>query len=356
MTIMAIDFSALQPLGWSNAFSTQLSLEQIESSRAARVIGVERGRLAVDAGEGPFWVTLAGRFLHEQGAPEALPTVGDWVLLERDALVVTERLQRRTLIARRMAGGTESQAIAANVDVMVIVGGLDGEFNLHRIERYLVVAAQADVIPLVVLTKADCVADPAPFVTWVQGRLTGGEAMSVNALVDPVGERLKPWLGAGTTAVVVGSSGVGKSTLINNLCGMPLQATQAVRKDAKGRHTTTSRLLIRLPGGACIIDVPGMREVGLTPAAGAVARQFRGITELAQGCRFGDCRHQQEPGCAVRSAVEQGEVDPDEWAHYLKLVAEERHHVADHIRRQRERVFGKVVREVNSIKRRDGRC
>lgn len=316
---MFIDFTALQPLGWSNAFSTQLSLEQMERCRAARVTGVERDRFLVDAGAGPFAATLAGRFRHTHTAPEDLPTVGDWVLLDSESPLIVERLERRSLIARKMAGGTDRQPIAANIDLMVIVSGLAGEFNLHRIERYLVIAAQAEVTPLVLLTKADCVDAPEAFVAIVQSRLDNGEVLAVNALSDPLSARLAHFLTPGTTLVVVGSSGVGKSTVVNNLAGVPLQATGGVRKDAKGRHTTTSRSLIRLPGGACIIDVPGMREVGLAPVDGAVARQFRTIGELAEQCRFADCRHGEEPGCAVRQAVERGEIDPDEWEHYLKL-------------------------------------
>jgi ribosome biogenesis GTPase len=352
---MSIDFTALQPLGWSNAFSAQLSLEQMDSCRAARVTGVARGSFMVDAGSGPFAATLAGRFRHSHTAPEDLPTVGDWVLLDADSPLIVERLERQSLIARRMAGGTESQPIAANIDVMLIVSGLDGEFNLHRIERYLVVAAQAEVTPLVVLTKADCVDEPEHFVAIVRSRMEGGEVLAVNALSDPLSRRLAHFLAPATSLVVVGSSGVGKSTVVNNLAGVSLQATGGVRKDAKGRHTTTSRSLVRLPGGACIIDVPGMREVGLAPVDGAVARQFRTIGEWAEHCRFADCGHEQEPGCAVRQAVDRGQIDPDEWAHYLKLKAEERHNVADHERRRRERVFGKMVRDVMDIKRKSRR-
>lgn len=352
---MSIDFTALQPLGWSNAFSTQLSLEQFEACRAARVTGVERGRFMVDSGSGQFAVTLAGRFRHENLHPEELPTIGDWVLLELESPVIARRMERHTLIARRMAGGADSQPIAANIDVMVIVSALDGDFNLHRIERYLVVAAQAQVMPLVLLTKADRVADPETSVAAVRTRLTAGDVMAVNALADPLAHRLASWLVPGSTLVVVGSSGAGKSTVVNNLAGATLQATGAVRRDSKGRHTTTSRALIRLPGGACIIDVPGMREVGFAPVDGAVERHFRTIAQLSRHCRFGDCTHQQEPGCAVLAEVERGGVDPDEWAHYLKLLAEERHNIADHERRRRERVFGKVVREAQGIKRRSGR-
>lgn len=352
---MSIDFTALQPLGWSNAFSTQLSLEQIDNCRAARITGVERGSYSVDAGSGAFAATLAGRFRHSHSSPEGLPTVGDWVLLDPGAPLIVERLERRSLIARRMAGGTETQPIAANIDVMVIVSGLDSEFNLHRIERYLVIAAQAEVTPLVLLTKADCVDDPESFVLKVQSRMEAGDVLAVNALADPLSQRLAHFLAPGTTLVVVGSSGVGKSTLVNNLAGVARQATGDVRKDSKGRHTTTSRSLVRLPGGACIIDVPGMREVGLAPVDGAVARQFRSISELAEHCRFSDCGHEDEPGCAVREAVERGEIDPDEWEHYLKLKAEERHNVAEHERRRRERVFGKMVRNVMDIKRKSGR-
>lgn len=347
---MSIDFSRLLPLGWGSDFSAQIPFESLDAVRPARVVGSEREHYRVDDGAGVRLTTLSGRFRHEH-RQEKWPTVGDWVLLAADSPVIVERLEPRTLIARRAAGDGGIQPLAANVDLMVIVSGLDGDFNLHRIERYLVMAAQADVAPLVLLTKADRVTDPAPMVEQVRGRLPPlGEVLAVNAVTDPLSDCLGPWLANGTTLVVVGSSGVGKSTVINNLVGQSLQATGATRRDSKGRHTTTSRSLVRLPGGACVIDVPGLREVGLA-AEGGVRRQFGTIAELAAGCRFSDCSHHDEPDCAVRRAVEHGEVDPDEWEHYLRLIAEERHNVAEHERRRRNRVFGRAVRRALEEKR-----
>jgi ribosome biogenesis GTPase len=350
---MSIDHSLLLPLGWSNDFLRQLSLEQLETLRPARITGVAPDHYRIDDGAGAQIATLAGRYRHRHAADSTLPTVGDWVLLEADAPLIVERLEPRTLLLRRGAGGSEPQAIAANVDVLLIVSGLDAEFNLHRIERYLVVAAQAGVTPLVLLTKADLYPEQQSALAVVRPRLPpGGEVFAVDALHAPLAELLAPWLGAGQTLVVVGSSGVGKSTLINNLAGVALQATQATRRDAKGRHTTTARELIRLPGGACIIDVPGMREVGLPPSAGGVEAQFRALHELAAQCRFADCQHADEPGCAVQAARERGALDEDEWQHYRKLLAEERHNVAAHERHRQERAFGRMVRQVLKDKQR----
>jgi ribosome biogenesis GTPase len=353
---MSIDHSLLPALGWSNDFLRQLTLEQLETLRPARITGVAQDHYRVDAGSGAQIATLAGRYRHQHAEESTLPTVGDWVLLEADAPLIVARLEPRTLLLRRGAGGSEPQAIAANVDVLLIVSGLDAEFNLHRIERYLVVAAQAGVTPVVLLTKADLCADAQSMLTAVRQRLPDdGAVFAVDALHAPLATLLAPWLGAGNTLVVAGSSGVGKSTVINNLAGRVLQATQATRRDAKGRHTTTARELIRLPGGACIIDVPGMREVGLPPTAGGVEAHFRSLHELASQCRFADCRHEEEPGCAVRAARERGELDEDEWQHYLKLLAEERRNVAAYERHQQERAFGRMVRAVIKDKQRQGR-
>ena len=344
---MAIDFSRLLPLGWSPFHSSQLSLEQLDTVRPARVVQVGRGRYRVHDGTDVWTAVLSGRLQRESSD---LPTVGDWVLLAAGHAVIVARLERRTLIARREAGGAAAQAIAANIDLMVIVSGLDAGFNLHRIERYLVLAAQADVTSLVLLTKSDLVADPGAAIAQVRTRLPAtAEVLAVNALRDPLVERLAPWLGMGNTLVVVGSSGVGKSTVVNNLAGHAAQATGTTRRDAKGRHTTTARVLIRLAGGACIIDVPGMREVGLA-GEGGVARQFGSIAALAAGCRFADCTHGTEPGCAVRAAVERGDVEADAWMHYLKLSQEERQSIPEHERRRRGRVFGRMVRKALATK------
>ena len=352
---MSIDFTLLRPLGWGNDFSIQLSLEQLATRRPARVVGVERGRYRVDTGEQELTVTLAGGFRYRHDDADELPTVGDWVLLHPDESLILDRLERRTLIARKASGAMQTQPIAANIDLLVIVSGLDGEYNLHRIERYLVLAAQSHVTPLVLLTKADlCRGLEVPLSEVHRILPVTGEVFAVNALQDPLNTLLEPWLTPGTTLALVGSSGVGKSSVANNLAGNAAQRTQATRRDAKGRHTTTSRSLLRLPGEVCIIDVPGMREVGLAPSGGGVEQQFKDIGKLAVNCRYSDCTHQQEPGCAVREAVESGELSPDAWQHYLKLLAEERHNVADHERRRQEKAFGKMVRNVMSIKRKNG--
>lgn len=349
---MSIDFSLLQPLGWNNYFSAQLSLEQFETTRPARIVGVERNLYRVDTGDESFTASLAGTYRHHHEEAESLPTIGDWVLLHEHDPVIVELLSRRTLIARKRAGSYDTQPIAANIDLLLVVSGLDDEFNLHRIERYLVMAAQADITPLVLLTKADLCADVEQRVAEVQQHLPSvGEVIAINALQDPMLKRLEPWLTPGTTLAVVGSSGVGKSTIVNNLAGTSLQKTQATRDDAKGRHTTTSRSLFRLPGEINIIDVPGIREVGLAPTEGGVERQFYDIEALAKNCRYSDCTHQQEPGCAVREAVESGELSQDVWQHYLKLLAEERHNISEHERRKRDRAFGKMVKTAMSIKK-----
>lgn len=353
---MSIDLSRLLPLGWNNEFSRQLTLEQLEQLRPARITGVELGHYRVDSGWGEQIATLAGRYRHKHDEASEQPTVGDWVLLEADAPVIVERLEPRSLLMRRGAGGSAPQPIAANIDVMLIVSGLDGDFKLHRIERYLVLAAHADVTPVVLLTKADLCSDVQPALDAVRQRLPArGEVLTVDARHAPLSALLAPWLEAGSTLVVTGSSGVGKSTVINNLAGQALQLTQATRRDAKGRHTTTARSLLRLESGACIIDVPGMREVGLPPSPGGVAAQFRSLHELAAGCRFADCRHEDEPGCAVQRARERGELDEAEWQHYRKLLAEERHNVDIYERHRQERAFGRMVRTVLKEKQRQGR-
>ena len=168
-------------------------------------------------------------------------------------------------------------------------------------------------------------------------------------------ERLSPWLTPGTTLAVVGSSGVGKSTIVNNLSGYDAQRTQTTRRDAKGRHTTTARSLLRLPGGLCIIDVPGMREVGLAPIESSVDKQFQDIASYAAKCRYSNCTHQQEPGCAVRDAVERGELSQDSLQHSLKLLAEERHNITEHERRRQDRAFGRMVRTFKAIKEKSGK-
>jgi ribosome biogenesis GTPase len=326
--------------------------------------GIVRGRVSFGAQEEYRVVLEDGRELPAEpsGALRAyseLPAVGDWVRVRpaSEFCVIDEVEERHTAFIRKAAGRAHAaQCVAANIDVCFVVCGLDGDFNLRRIERYLVLAWESGARPVVVLNKADVCADVAGAVDAV--RVAAGDAEVVTMSAQQSVAPLLPWLTPGTTAVLLGSSGAGKSTITNGLSGADL-ATRAVREgDSRGRHTTTASMLIALPGGAWLIDTPGMRELGLLATENSLALGFPEIAELAARCRFGDCRHEGEPGCWVRQAVESGEISEERWGSYVKLQRETRHHAlgADPRAQNAEKQKWKAIHKANrSMYRERGR-
>ena len=269
----------------------------------------------------PEW-QRAGSYRKGDTTPEGRPAVGDWVLVEGEgpkALRIVALLPRFSSIKRGAAGEHyKQQVIGANIDTVFVVCGLDADFNPRRIERYLMLIGGSGVQPVVVLTKSD--KDGADVDAAVQDlRAMDVSVLAVNAKDRASVASLEPWLGAGQSVVLIGSSGAGKSTLTNTLLGSEKMKTGAVREtDDRGRHTTTHRALIALPSGACMIDTPGMRELKPTGEED-VAESFHDIEALAARCRFRDCKHAREPGCAVRAAVESGEIDDQRVANFFKL-------------------------------------
>ena len=291
----------------------------------ARVVAQHRAGYEIHDGTAAFNAQPAPRFLKRGIDPTERPAVGDFVVIVPGAPPQIERvLARRTVLSRAAAGERhERQLIAANIDSVIVMNGLDGDLNAARIERYLVLIGESGATPVVVLTKADRAENADAAVAALRVRAPHVEILAINAKSSESIAPLLRYLGPGNTAVLVGSSGVGKSTLTNTLLGEARQATKAVREnDSRGRHTTTHRALIMLPSGGCLIDTPGMREIKLTGEEDLAEGQFADIEALAQQCRFGDCSHQSEPGCAVRAALEDGRLDPERWQNYLKLRGE----------------------------------
>ncbi|MEO6689392.1 MAG: ribosome small subunit-dependent GTPase A [Dokdonella sp.] len=294
-----------------------------EAWSIARVVAQHRAGYQLHDGETMFNAQPAARFLKRDLDPTERPAVGDFVLVEAGAPPVIERiLPRRTELRRGAAGEShQRQIIAANIDAVFVLNGLDGDFNPARIERYLLLIQSSGALPVVVLTKADQTSDVDGIFAELRRRVPPPlEMFAVNAKSAESVAPLLAWLGPGQSAVLVGSSGVGKSTLTNTLLGRERMATAAVREhDSRGRHTTTHRALIQLPSGGCLIDTPGMREIKLTGEEELDRSQFADIDDLASSCRFGDCGHVSEPGCAVRTALADGSLDPARWQNYLKL-------------------------------------
>jgi ribosome biogenesis GTPase len=295
----------LEPLGWDSFFSSQLDGTDDAPVQPARVAVEHRGRYQLIGRQGPAWATLAGRLRHGANSRLDLPAVGDWVGV-CDGLV-HRVLERRTKFVREAAGErTEPQVIAANIDVVFIVTSLNRDFNPRRIERYLIAVWDSGAQPVIVLNKADLCDDPSAFVDAL-GPLAGGvPVVAASALRGDGVDGVRAQLGRGRTGALVGSSGVGKSTIANALLGQDALAVANIRAgDAKGRHTTTHRELLLLPDdGGALIDTPGMRELALWNSAGAATASFDEIDELAQQCKFRDCSHDGEPGCGVRDAVD----------------------------------------------------
>jgi len=353
---MTLQTSDLADFGWSSFFESQLDPEDLMTAVPARVMAVHRGGLDV---AGPGIDRLVPPFVAAADDEEAVATVGDWLLLDRETFRPRRLLARRSLFKRRAAGtGRKLQLIAANVDTLFVVSSCNQDFNTARLERYLALARDAGVTPLVVLTKADLTDTPEEFVRAASKLLPGLLVEVLDARDDEAVACLTPWCGCGQTVALVGSSGVGKSTLVNTLTGEDRTATQGVRADDdKGRHTTSARALHRLPNGGWLLDTPGMRELQLTDAKAGLEDVFADIIELARACRFGDCRHETEPGCAVRAAVDGGELDAARLKRWRKLAAEDARNSENLAeRRARDRAFGKLVKGVMKDKRRrDGK-
>ncbi len=313
--------ASLAALGWTPFFEDQRTPDD-SGLVPMRVATVHRARMSAQSLQG------AVRLRIPPLTNTADYAVGDWVLAEPDTHLMVRRLERKTLIQRRTEGGKVPQLIAANVDTLFIVTSCNDDLNPARLERYLALANEVGTTPVLVLTKADQVPDVAPYVDRVSGLQRDLSVVALNANAPQAAQALAPWCGEGKTVALVGSSGVGKSSLLNTLAaktGDEAQATGSIREDdAKGRHTTTSRSLHRILGGGWAIDTPGIRTLHVSDISVGLDVLFAEIAELAPGCRFRDCTHAHEPGCAVQAAVAAGTLDPARLERWRKLADENR--------------------------------
>lgn len=321
----------LDTLGWDAAWAATFAPFAAEGLLPARVSLEHQHIYRVCTGHDEPLAQVAGRFRHHASDRQQYPAVGDWVALERAhghaRATITAVLPRRSRFSRKAAGDvTEEQVVAANIDLVFLVSGLDRDFNLRRIERYLVTAREGGARPVIVLNKAD-LSDELPDVVAEVVRIAGDTPVhAVSSLTREGIDTITRYLERGRTIALLGSSGVGKSTLINALLGEQRQRTRAVReKDSRGRHTTTHRELVVLPQGALLIDTPGMRELQLWESEAALAEAFDDIDAIAAGCFFRDCLHDTEPRCAVKAAVDGGALPAERLANFHRLRREVRH-------------------------------
>ncbi len=322
------DFPALEELGFSPRWQALFEPHLARGLTPARVIRSDRGSALIAMPTGVVRAKPSARLLKSAGGPADLPAVGDWVAVHApdglDAPLIEVVLGRTSAITRGEPGGTSDvQVLAANIDTVFVVHPIAGPPNLRRIERELSVAWESGAVPVVVLTKADLSADPEAARSAVESVAPGADVLAMNALSGEGVAPLLAYVSDHRTAVLLGPSGAGKSTLVNALLGEQRQATREVRlSDGRGRHATVARELIQVPGGGVLIDTPGLRELGLTGSEEGITATFPDIERVSRSCHFRDCAHTDEPGCAVRTAVESGALPPERLGSDQKLVRE----------------------------------
>lgn len=328
--------SNLQALGWQPFFAQQISVDELTETPPARITEVHRSGMRV-----------VGDEIDATIPPNQDITVGDWILLDATKTQSNRLLDRKSLIKRRAPGSDRQvQLIAANIDTVFIVTSCNQDFSVARLERYIALTFDAEITPVIILTKSDLCSDIDQYVDAARAISELVSVVTLDARGDEPTEKLAEWCKPGKTVAVLGSSGVGKSTLTNALAGNQLIKTEAIREvDAKGRHTTTRRQLHIIPGGCVILDTPGMRELQLTDAVSGIDSLFSDLRDLATQCRFRDCQHMSEPGCAITDAIKNGVIDQPRLDRWRKLVSEEEYNSSSLLERKtKDKSLGKTIR------------
>ncbi|HPN54990.1 MAG TPA: ribosome small subunit-dependent GTPase A [Candidatus Moranbacteria bacterium] len=357
----------IEDLGWDDFFVANQKKLGLDSFKVARVIAQHKGAYKIKNADGEFLAKITGKQMFSATSREDYPAVGDWVVIteaDKEQAVIKSILPRKTVMKRKygdknkIGEKNETQIIAANIDVAFVIESVDRDYNLNRIERYFAIANDGNIKPAVILNKTDLIGEEElkTKIDEIKNRLADADVIATSTLTNEGLSELENYITKGKTYCFLGSSGVGKSSLINKLLGEEIIKTKDIgAASGRGRHTTTGREMYFLSDGGIVIDNPGVREVGMTDAGAGVDNLFDEITALAKNCKFVDCTHTQEPGCKVLEALESGQLDRNRYANYISLKKEtEYFEMSDFEKKEKDRRFGKFVKTMKKGLRETG--